>query len=441
MTTITQTDAGTVNLQMTGSLFLQNAGALAKIESGYLVDLTDVDAAKAGVFAGNTAVSTLAVSDTGANLASAWSTLAQLGTKLAGVTQSDSGTVLPLSMTDWSNGQTLRGKFASPPTVSISGAAVSQVSGLASDSAVESFQVSDTADAISAGLADLAAQTHLTQIVVSDPSVALTMSSADYANSTDVLGLINGNYTVALSDVTAADGATLASDPHVSSMDIVDSSSEVSTNFTALAGASNLNSITLSDQDATISLSAAQIFASGSTLDKINGSYQLAATGVAMADLADITSIPQVSSVAINDSADNVSANFSDILALGNNLSSIDLTDGSPVLSLSESDWSSGTTALSNINGTYQVDVTDTVAGDAQTVATDGTVRNVEVSDTASNIAGQWDTLVGLYNGGSGKLTALSLTDTNPLILTADQQTAGADMIAALLPNETIQTA
>ena len=443
MTTITQTDAGTVNLQMTGSLFLQNAGALAKIESGYLVDLTDVDAAKAGVFASNTAVNTVAVSDTGANLASGWGTLAQLGGKLAGVAQSDSAT-LQLSMADWSSAQGtqgLRSKFESDPTVSISGAAVSQVSDLASDSAVESFQVNDTADAISAGLADLAAQTNLTQIVVSDPSVALTMSSADYANSTDVLGLIHGNYTVALSDVTAADGATLASDAHVSSMDVVDTSSEVSTNFSALAGASNLNSITLSDQDGTVSLTAAQIFASGSTLDKVTGSYQLAATGVAMADLADITSIPQVSSVSINDSADNVSANFSDLLALGDNLSSIDLTDASPVLSLSQSDWSSGTTALGAINGTYQVDVTDTVAGDAQAVAADSTVRNVEVSDTASNITGQWDTLVGLYNGGSGKLTALSLTDTNPLILTAAQQTAGADMIAALLPDETIQTA
>ncbi len=440
MTTITQTDAATVNLQLTGSAFLQNASTLAKIEGGYLADLTDVDAAKAAVFAGNTAVSSVAVSDTGANLASAWGTLAGLGTKLTGVTQTDGPATLNLSMADWSNGQALRAMFS--PTVAISGATVSQVDGLASDGAVASFQVKDSASAISAGLADLASQTNLTQIEVSDPSEALTMSAADYAASTDVLGLIkNGNYTVALSDVTAADGATLASDTHVSSMDVVDSSDQVSTNFTALAGANNLNSITLSDQDGTVSLTAAQIFASGSTLDKITGSYQLAATGVAMADLADITSIPQVSSVSINDSADNVSANFSDLLALGDNLTRIDLTDASPVLSLSESDWSSGTTALGTINGPYHVDVTDTVAGDAQTVAADSTVQNVEVSDTASNIAGQWDTLVGLYNGGSGKLTALSLTDTNPLILTAAQQTAGADMIAAFLPDETIQTA
>jgi len=63
------------------------------------------------------------------------------------------------------------------------------------------------------------------------------------------------------------------------------------------------------------------------------------------------------------------------------------------------------------------------------------------VADTASNIVGNWDTLVGLYNNGTGKLTGLSSTDANPLVLTSDQQTAGAAMISALLPDETIQTA
>ena len=81
------------------------------------------------------------------------------------------------------------------------------------------------------------------------------------------------------------------------------------------------------------------------------------------------------------------------------------------------------------------------MAGDAQAVAADTTVRNVMVADTASNIANQWDTLIGLYNGGAGQLTGLSLTDANPLVLTTDQQQAGAGMIGALLPDQTIQTA
>ena len=81
------------------------------------------------------------------------------------------------------------------------------------------------------------------------------------------------------------------------------------------------------------------------------------------------------------------------------------------------------------------------MAGDAQAVALSDGVRNVSVADTASNIVDQWDTLVQLYDGGAGQLNGISLTDANPLVLTSDQQTAGAAMISALLLDQTIQTA
>jgi hypothetical protein len=153
--------------------------------------------------------------------------------------------------------------------------------------------------------------------------------------------------------------------------------------------------------------------------------------GITAAKASTVTALPSY----------NVSANFSDILALGDAVTHIHLTDGSRVLSLSQQDWTAGSDALGTISDTYQVDVGDTVAGDAQTVASDITVRNVTVADTASNVVNQWDALITLYNDGAGKLTGISLSDANPLVLTADQQVAGAAMISALLPDETIQTA
>jgi hypothetical protein len=441
LTTITQTDAPGATLAMTGDAFATNSSALGKIEGGFLAVLSDVSAAKAASFAANASVSSMTVSDTGANLASAWAALADIGAKLTGVTQSDSST-LQISANDWLQGQTLRGKFASDPTVSLSGADVSQVDNLASDDAVAAIQVSDSASALSGALADLAAQDKITQIVVQDPTDAMTMSAQTYADSATLLGLVkNSQYTVALSDVAAGDVATLASDAHVTQMDVSDTSAEISTNFDALAAATNLNSIAVTDPNGTITLTSDQILGDADTLASVSGSYQLAATGVAMIDLSAIQDLPQTSSISISDTSDNVSANFSDILALGNTLTQIHLSDGSPVLSLSQQDWTAGTDALATIDSNYQVDVSDTVAGDAQTVASDGTVRNVMVADTASNIVGNWDTLVGLYNNGTGKLTGLSSTDANPLVLTSDQQTAGAAMISALLPDETIQTA
>jgi len=441
LTTITQTDAPEQTLDMTGEAFEKNSVALAKIEGGFLAVLSDVSAAKAASLAANTSVSSMTVSDTGANLATAWGALGEIGAKLTEVAQSDSST-LQLGANDWVNGQDLRGKFTSDPVVSVSGADVSQVDDLASDDAVVAIQVSDSANALSGALADLAADDKITQVVLQDPTVAMTMSAQTYADSAALLALVkNGQYRVALSDATAQDAATLASDAHVASMDVSDTSANISTHFDALAAATNLNSIELSDEDGTVTLTADQILGDASTLDKINGSYQLAATGVAMIDISGIQDVPQVSSISISDTSDNVSDNFSDILALGDTLARIHLSDGSSVLSMSEQDWTAGTDALATIDGTYHVDVTDTVSGNAQTAAADSTVRHVMVADTASNIASQWDTLIGLYDDGAGKLTGISLTDANPLILTADQQTAGAAMISALLPDETIQTA
>jgi hypothetical protein len=443
LTTITQTDAPATTLEMTGNAFQTNSGALSKIEGGYLAVLSDVGAAQAASLAGNTSVRSMTVSDSGANLANAWTSLGEIGAKLTEVAQSDSSG-LQIGASDWLQGQTLAGKFTTDLTVSVSGADVSQVDGLAAQDAVTAIQVSDTADALSGAMTDLASADKITQVVVQDPTVALTMSSQTYADSATatLLGLVKNNqYSVALSDVAAQDVATLASDAHVASMDVKDTSAEISDKFDALTAATHLNSIAISDSGGTVTLTSDQILNDSDTLAMLSGSYQLAATGVAMIDLAAVQNVPQTSSISISDTSTNVVANFSDILALGDTLTHINFSDSSPVLSLSQQDWTAGTSALAKIDGTYQVDVGSTAAGAAQTVASDSTVRKVLVSDTASNVVSNWDALVSLYDSGNGKLTGISLSDANPLVLTADQNTAGSDMIHALLGDESIQIA
>jgi len=438
LTTITQTDAPSVLLALTGASFEQNAAALAKIQGGFLAVLSDVTASKAATFAANNQVSKLSVSDTGAHLSGAWGALAQLGSKLTTVTQDDSSD-LQLTMADWTNGQALKGKFTAGPTVSISAVRTSQVADLALDGAVKAIQVQDSASALSAALASLASEAKVNQLVVSDPTVALKMTAQTYTDSAAILDKVkNHQYLVSLSQVTAADAVDLASDDQVSSMDVEDASSAIADNFDALAGATNLGSVKLTDQGGTVTLTAAQILDNAATLNKIEGSFQLTATDAAMADLANLADIAEVSSIGISDTADNVSTNFGDIIALGGGLADIALTDTTPVLALSQSDWTTGASALGKISSDYQVDVSGATAGDAATIAADDSVRNVLVADAASNIAGQWDALVALYNEGAGKLTGISLTDNDPLALTDEQQTAGATMIADLLPDENI---
>lgn len=434
VTTITQTDADA--LALTGSVFERNSGSLAKILGGYTANLTSVSAAKAAVYAANTSVNTLQVSDTGSRLARVWATLNTMGEKLTGVTQSDS-TTLQLGINDWLAGQGLRAKFESDPTVSISGAELSQVSDLADDSAVEAIQVTDSAEAIKAALTDLAAQSKVTEITLTDPSVALELTAQDYTDSAAVFALVKaGQYQVELSEVSATDAATYASDTHVAAMAVNDSSSAVAAQFDTLATATNLTAIALSDEGGTLALSSTQILANAETLAKFTTDYALSATDVALTDLAEIQAIPQVSAIGISDTAENVNNNFSDLLALGDTLSQVHLTDASPVLSLEQIAWTSGASVLAKIDAAYEVDVASVAAADAATVAADTSVRHVDVADTAINLVDQWDTLVSLYNDGAGKLTSLALTDTSPLTITADQQTSGAAMIAGLLSDQ-----
>jgi hypothetical protein len=441
LATITQSDGDSSPLALTATEYERNSVALGKLVGGFQAILSDVTAAKAATFARDTSVTSLSISDSGDNLGSAWGSLADIGLKLAGVTQTDASD-LQITANDWIRGQALRAMFASDPTVSLLSVGVSQIASLASDDAVVGMQVKDTADILSASLADLAAETKVTQLVVDDPTVALTMSGEDYATYADLLSVVkDGQYELALGDVLASDVGSLVSDTHVVSLDVSDSSDAISANFDDLAAADALNTITLTDEDGTVTLTGAQILASSATLDRIAGSYQLAATEVALDDLASITDLVPVASVSISDTADTVSSGFSDILDLGTTLATLHLTDATPVLTLTAQDWTAGQDALGTIDVSYEVDLSEALAGDATTLAAEGTVRELSVADTASNIAGNWDALVALYDEGSGKLKGLSLNDGNSLTLTEAQQTAGATLIADLLADETILTA
>ncbi len=440
LTGIAQTDAATAALALTAALYEQNKGTLAKIAGGYLADLSGVAAAKAATFAASTHVKSLQVADSGANLAAAWDTLGTLGTKLTDIAQSDSSAV-QLTLRQWASAPGLGGKFSTSLAVSVSGASIADLAALSGDDAVQQIQLSDTAEAISDALGDLAAESKLTQIQISDPSNALAMSADTYGASSALLALVkDGQYSVALSGVAVTDVATLGADAHVSAMDATGSSDDIAANFGALSAQSKLTSLTLSDEDGTLALSSAQILgnAGAGTLAKITNAFQIAATGVAMADLADILSVAQVASIAISDTAENVSANFGDLLALGGSLSGLHLSDATPVLALAQQDWAAGAAALARIDGSYQVDLSEVSADDASTLAADPTVRQLSVADTSGDIASRWSALIGLFNNGAGKLAALTLTDADPLMLTADQQTAGAAMITALLPDATI---
>lgn len=438
---IDQTDAAGTALELTGDAFELNRNALNKITGGFLATLSGVAAAKAATLAASTSVKSLQVSDTAAHLATSWNALGTLGSKLTDIAQSDTD-LLQLTALQWSAGAAVAGKFSTTLGVSVSGVRTSDLATLDGQDAVQQVQVSDTADAIADAWSDLAADSKLTRLRITDPATAMALTAATYATSTDLLAKIgDGLYHVALSEVAVADAATLGADAHVDTLDVTGDSTEIGSGFASLSTLDKLGSITLSDAGGTLALSSAQVLGGAGTLAKIGNAYQIAASGVALADLADIQAVTEVVSIGVSDSAANVSGNFDTLLALGATLSSLHFDDTTPVLALTQADWTAGAATLAKADGSYQVDLSAAEAGSVATLADDTTVRQVSVADTAANIATHWSALVAAYGAGSGKLTALALSDDDPLSLTEAQQTDGAALIAALLPDEEIVTA
>lgn len=441
LTSVEQTDAAGTALALTGAAFEQYRGTLARIVGGFQAELSEVSAARAATLAASTAVKSLQVTDTAAHLATAWNALGTLGAKLSDITQSDSDLV-QLTAQQWASAHAVADRFATPLGVAISGASVADLATLAADDAVQQVRLIDSAATLADAWTELAADTKLTQIRITDAGTPMAMTAATHAASTELLAKISdGQYQLALSDVAVADAVTLGADSHVATLDVSGDSADIGTAFADLSALAKLGSITLTDDNGTLALSAAQLLGGTATLARITNAYQVAASGVSLAQLADVLAVDEVASVAVSDLAANVSDNFNDLVALGGMLSGLHLDDDTPVLTLSQADWSAGTTLLSGIGGAYQVDLGDVEAGAVATLAADATLRQLSVTDTAANIASHWDALVAAFDSGSGKLVALVPGDDEPLTLTEAQQTAGAALISALLADVPIVTA
>ena len=144
--------------------------------------------------------------------------------------------------------------------------------------------------------------------------------------------------------------------------------------------------------------------------------------------------------MAIADSSANVSAGFDELAALGSSVSSITLDDSSVPLALTDSQWQSGSAVLAMLAAGSSVVLSDVLAADTQVAAADPLIATMAVADTADGIASNWDSLVALFGTTPGKLASIDVSDNNPVTLSADQITAGASMIATLLPDAVIQS-
>ena len=423
-------------------------------------------------------------------------------------------TSIGLSISQWLNSSTLIDKLstAGSKKFAIFDASVEEAKGIVSDTdqnaLVTDIKVTDTSDVIdhafdteNAASLTLLSDSKVTLINLVDPKIPmdLTFSQIAPANTTNlaVLAKINAtNFALNIDAATVANAFTLQTNTgvdgshtysgKVKNISISDSNSSIQTNFEDLKKMTKLVSIGLTgsptgstDPERVLTFTASKILedSSVSLFKKITQSpYYLDATNTSMLQLTqlypfdntvidtvepmvDSAVLPNLRNYYLEDTADNVSSSYDQLIALGPNLKGLGFSSGTD-LNINYAQWqaSKGTLADALFKGatpsgtvaSYVFNLSDVSAQDAvgstggnltpapynsstSTIFSDTKVKSVTVKDTASEISANWDALQTEFTTTNRagftatKLADLVFIDNNPLTLSAAQviKTAG----------------
>ena len=199
------TDSTTPTIALTATQYAADTTVLSKIITAYNVTVSAVTATNASSVAGNTHVTSLTVSDIGANFVANIAALQTLatGTKLASITLTDGTTpTLALALTQYNADTAALGKIGSAYNLSISGVAAANASSTAALAHVTSVSVSDTAANFVtniAALQTLASGGKLSAVTLTDgttPTISLT--EAQMLADTSALSKIASAYNLTL---------------------------------------------------------------------------------------------------------------------------------------------------------------------------------------------------------------------------------------------------
>lgn len=384
---------GNIVANLAGLKTLQTAGKLASVTlSGVATGLTSAQVKSLVVLPGFslTLGSTLAVSDSAANVLANLAVLKTLQTsgKLASVTIS--GAAIGLSVAQVISIVALPGlSFALGSTIA----------------------VRDSAAAIFANLAalqTLAANSRIAGIAFSSagaPNLALTF--AQYAQVTAAIAAFSGAYTLVISDAPSIQVAALQANGKVTSFTVRDTAANLSTNLTALSAVSKLTAILISDSQSLALDYTTQYSAGTRALGLLPIDYKLNITGASAGNVLALQTNTHVTTIAVIDTAANVRSAMSTLVNAGK-LVSIALTNlGTSVLTFACSDYLAGAAVLARITTSYAVTISDSVS-------------NVNANMSAMAVA-------------NAHLTKIVLTGTSaPFVLTSAEYLADAALLAKI---------
>lgn len=243
-----------------------------------------------------------------------------------------------------------------------------------------------------------------------------------------------GTFWVVVSDAPAAAAATLQANNHVTSFSISDTAANVQTTIDALNGDSKLSSISFTDAGTpSLTLSYTQYSADTSALSKFQDNFNLNVSDVPVSAATELQADSRVTSVSISDTADHVAAGL-DALNSDSKISTIAFIDsGTPSLSITYTQYTNDSAAIGKFTGSYGLVISGAPVSGATTLQADSHVTSFSISDTAAHVAAGLDAL-----NGESKVSSITLSGGNPLIVTALQNQTDLFALAALVPGAVV---
>jgi len=453
---------------------------LAKMSGSYTVDVTGVHVAQVSTVEGETGPGgtptlVIGVVDTGANITDA--ALQSLGADGDVSTIQVSNGAIALTESQFTGTPEGAGlaKMTGTFDIAVSGVSVAQVSTVEGVSISGSPNLSIAVSDVGSNLTDSALQSlgidgKVTSIADSSGVIALTEAQFTGTDEDLALAKMTGAYTVDVSGVSVAEigaveAVNLTGSPTLS-IAVSDTGGGITSASLASMGTDNdVTSITVTG--GAIALTESQFITSADEkgLEKITSAFTVDVTGVLVGQVATVTSDfsnltnsgngtlsiavndtavhvannapalntnTAVTSVVVTDSAAHVVTDL-DILNGVEALTSITLTDPTPVLSLTESQFTGGLLALETIqNASFAIDVTNATASQAGTVNSDFTALSNEAQATLSIAVFDNAANVANYFGTFGRVTSVHVTDSEANI------DANIDVLEGVHPLTTI---
>ena len=395
------------SLAISYTQLVNDAGALALIDSStYTLNVSNVPVNKITTILAISNVTTITVSDTTATINANLNTLQTevAASHINGITLNDvtapAKASLVISYTQLSNDTgTLALLDTSTYTLTVSNVLVANIANVTTmtdtfgATALTRITVSDSAANIKTNLDALqtdVASGKITDISINNGPQNLTISYTQYTADTGTLALLEtSSYTLTINDVAVADISTITSNSLIKSINILDSSSHITSNLNTLqANTTLINSISFTDAPTNLSITPAQLTADTNILDLISATnanilfnVDLGASGV-VSNLD--TSNGHINLIFNSNTTGTPSdTNFETI----NHFSSKDVISFSSGLTIDNksSETASGVAFIDNTTGIATFDISD-ISLQQQIVAVENAI-NMGFSSTAGNVA------------------------------------------------------